>query len=65
MSQVFVGSYKDVVARAFATDMTPFARANMIAEELCEAKDANNDYIYDYGTITKGILEAYGIECKP
>ena len=60
MPQVFDNSYKNIVKKVIDDpSLTPFKRANWVAEALCEEKSKDGGYRYDYGTIAKGIVEAY------
>jgi len=58
--QVFDNSYKNIVKKVIDDpELTPFRRANWVAEALFEETSKDGGYRYDYGTITKGIIEAW------
>lgn len=61
MAQIFNPKYKEVVAKIQAyTGISQLTKAALVAEELVEARDDNNDPIIDdYATIAKGIVEVY------
>lgn len=57
MAQVFNEKYKEVIEEVLSYDMAFFDKLTTLIEELSEAKDEEGDYLYDYGTIAKAVLE--------